>query len=168
MEPVLSPATLAQSAQREYKPQGMIHATEIKPMQEMYVPSNNPQKPFEDWSLITDTTSDAWKLLHGKGVEFNEDGTISVAGYYAAALGQSYGKPGDRFQVQLENGRWIPIIMADCKQYPNTANGAGWTGTNGHILEMIVWSVPAKVQIHGSYNVLPKYKGRITKIYKEN
>jgi len=161
---ITTPAAYAQTAQREYVPRGMVHATEIR-RTALFVPANNPQKPYEYVTGITDQSSDAWKLLHGKEVKYDDDGTISVDGYICAALGSKYGKIGDRFDVQLESGTWLQIIKADCKQDRHTING--YTGLNGHILEMVVWSVPETVQEHGSYDVLPKYKGKIIKIYKE-
>jgi hypothetical protein len=133
----------------------------------MPVPSNIAQKPYEFVTGITDRTSAAWKTLHGKGVKFNGDGTISIAGYTAVAMGKSYGSPGDRFDIELEGGKWIQVIIVDSKQKKDTKDRQGWQGTNGHVLEMVVWSVPDKVQVSGSYSVLPGYKGRIIKIYKE-
>lgn len=161
---ITTPAAYAQTAQREYVPRGMVHATEIC-RTTLFVPANNPQKPYEYVTGITDQSSNAWKLLHGKGVKYDDDGTISIAGYKCAALGSKYGKIGDRFDVQLESGTWLRIIKADCKQDRHTISG--YTGRNGHILEMIVWSVPDNVQMYGSYDVLPAYKGKIVKIYKE-
>ena len=133
----------------------------------MPVPSNIAQKPYEYVTGITDRTSAAWKTLHGKGVKFNGDGTISIDGYKCAALGSCYGKVGDKFDIELSTGEWLQVIKADSKQLKDTKDRQGWTGTNRHILEMVVWSVPAKVQVSGSYSVLPGYKGRIVKIYRE-
>ncbi|NLD11268.1 MAG: hypothetical protein GX671_05900 [Clostridiales bacterium] len=142
----------------------MIHASEIS-RTAMYVPDNISQKPYESWACITDTSSKQWKLLHGKEVKLNDDGTISVDGYVCTAMGSRYGKVGDRFLVRLSSGRWLKIIKADAKQDRHTVDG--YTGRNGHILEMIVWSVPTDVEQSGSYDTLKAYQGTITKIYKE-
>ena len=164
--PVLSTA-YANTTAVQAKPEGMIHATEIR-RTALYVPMNNAQKPYEYVSGITDTTSAAWKVLHGKEkVTYEQDGTVSIDGYTAVAMGKSYGSPGDRFSIQLSTGKWIRVVIVDSKQYKDTKNLQGWQGWNDHILEMVVWSVPSNVQVHGSYDVLPEYKGKIVKIYRE-
>lgn len=152
------------TAGRAYEARGMIHASEIS-RTEMYVPANISQKPYESWACITDTSSRQWKLLHGKEVKLNDDGTISVDGFVCAAMGSRYGKVGDRFMVRLSSGRWLKVIKADAKQDRHTVDG--YTGRNGHILEMIVWNVPAAVEQSGSYDTLKAYQGTVTKIYKE-
>ena len=146
--------------------QGMIHATKINRKQ-MYVPDNNPQKPFEYYTSITNQSTTNYKLLHGNNVEFNSDGTISIGGYIAVAMGQSYGKPGDRFQITLSSGKTMSVIMTDAKQPYDTLNNDGWQGKNKHILEMVVWSASDSARGNLCFGGLNAYKGTVTSIYKE-
>lgn len=155
----------AETVQR-IQPQGMIHATEIKRI-EMPVYDSNEQKPFEYISSITDTSSSSYKLLHSKGVRYEQDGTIRIADYIAAAMGQSYGQVGDRFQVELSTGKWLSVVIADSKRNCDTKGGQGYTGKNGHTLEMIVWSVPASARGSKCYGGIAPYKGTIIRILKE-
>lgn len=144
----------------------MVHATEIK-RTEMPVHDSNEQKPFEYITSITDTSSRSYRLLHGKDVNYEQDGTIRIADHTAVAMGQSYGSVGDRLQIKLSTGRWLNVVIADSKQNRHTAGGAGWTGINGHTIEMIVWSAPDKAKGSKCYGGIEPYKGVITKIYKE-
>lgn len=151
--------------QATYLPKGMIHAKEVK-RTSLYVPDNNPQKSFEYYTSITDVNSKQWDILHGKEVKFDDDGTISVNGYICVAMGQRYGKVGDKFLIKLSSGKYMKVIMADAKQNKDTCGG--WTGKNGHILEMVVWSAPASARGNLCFGGLSAYSGTITEIYKEN
>lgn len=154
------------STVQRIQPEGMIHATEIK-RTEMPVYDSNEQKPFEFINSITDTSSSSYKLLHSKGVRYEQDGTIRIAGYIAAAMGQSYGQVGDKFQVELSTGKWLQVIIADSKRNCDTAGGQGYVGKNGHTLEMIVWNSPASARGNKCYGAIAPYKGTIIRILKE-
>ena len=133
----------------------------------MYVPSNNPQKPFEYYTSITDPSSKAWQLLHSGNIKYCSDGTMTRDGYLMVAMGQSYGKPGDKFTIELSSGKWLSVIITDAKANCDTAGGNGWTGTNGHILEMVVWSAPQSARGSLCYGELKAYSGTIVNIFKE-
>ena len=165
IQPVSSYANAAME-QASYSPKGMIHAKEIK-RTAMYVPDNYEQKPFEFYTSITDTTSDAWRLLHSGDIAYRSDGTITRDGYLCVAMGQSYGKPGDKFHIHLSSGKWLSVIIVDAKANCDTSGSNGWTGTNGHILEMVVWSAPQEARGTLCYGGLDSYSGVVTSIYKE-
>lgn len=164
-QPVSSYA-MTSTEQATYFPQGMIHAKEVK-RTSMYVPNNYAQKPFEFYTSITDQSSKAWQLLHTGNLQYKSDGTITRDGYLMVAMGQSYGKPGDKFSIELSTGKWLHVIIADAKANCDTAGGAGWTGTNGHILEMVIWSAPQSARGSLCYGGLKAYSGTIVNIYKE-
>ena len=163
-KPVLSYAETTQ-AEQAYSPKGMIHA---KPTNrtKMYVPDNYAQKPFEYYTSITDPSSKAYRLLHSGDIKYRSDGTITRNGYLMVAMGQSYGMPGDKFNIKLSSGRWLKVIIIDAKANRDTVGG--WTGTNGHILEMVVWSAPQSARGQLCYGGLKSYSGTVSKIYKEN
>lgn len=133
----------------------------------MYVPNNYAQKPFEFYTSITDTTSKAWRLLHSGKIVYRADGTITRDGYLCVAMGQSYGKPGDKFSIRLSSGKWLHVVITDAKAYCDTAGSSGWTGINGHILEMVVWTAPQSARGNLCYGELEAYSGTVTQIYKE-
>ena len=144
----------------------MIYARKEK-LIEMPVYDSNQQKPFEYVNSITDVNSSSYKLLHGEGVKYEQDGTISVDNYVAVAMGQSYGSIGDRFRIKLSSDHWMNVVIADSKCNCDTTGGFGWTGKNGHTIEMIVWDTPKSARGTYCYGGLELYKGTITRILKE-
>ena len=99
------------------------------------VMSDSPVKPYMDYRTITDTASPQYRIT--RQAVHEADGTLTVDGYTCVALGQQYGEVGDRFIATI-GGKEYKLIMADAKRYCDTAGGAGWTGTNGHVIEMVV------------------------------
>ena len=99
------------------------------------VMSDSPVKPYMDYRTITDTASPQYAIT--RQAVHEADGRLTVDGYTCVALGQQYGEVGDRFILTV-GGEEYKVIMADAKRYCDTAGGAGWTGTNGHVVEMVV------------------------------
>lgn len=134
--------------------------------------AENPStKMYMDYQTVTDTTSPNYKLLHSESVKFEDEGLITVDGFYAVALGQNFGHAGDKFFLTLhdENGyRTIPIIMADEKKYEDTVNDEGWLGTGSHVIEMIVRTehLPKMARTMGDCNYTDTFHGEVISIRK--
>lgn len=157
---IAQPVVYAETVQRA---QGMIHATSLEEARTVLpVTSSSTVKRYEDYTCITDTTSKAYQLLQ-QGI-IGSDGLIRIDGYIAAALGQRYGKVGDRFIFTIGDKK-MKIIMADAKANCDTDNG--WTGKDGHVLEMIVCTsrLNEKSRLMGDCNyTIPGQIKRITRI----
>lgn len=130
---------------------------------------NSSCKKWMDYRCITDTASEHYKLLHGENVIHEQGGLINVDGYYAVALGQSFGEVGDKFRITLQDARGthaVNVIMCDAKQAQHTRDCAGWMGQDGHILEVIVNTdcLDSEVMQMGDANYHDTFAGEITKI----
>jgi hypothetical protein len=166
--PVQSIATTsyATTIGQAYQPQGMIHATSFEEAYQtktMPLVSTSSVKRWEDRSCISDTGSEAYTLLSQGTVD--EDGLVTIDGYIAVALGQKYGRVGDKFIITI-GGKRVKCIMADAKA--NCDTNGGWTGKDGHVIEMIVdsGSIPTQCQVSGDMNDCSSVQGRIEKIEK--
>lgn len=117
------------------------------------VMSDSPQKPYMDYRTITDYSSPQYRIVSQAVHE--ADGRLTVDGYTCVALGQQYGQVGDRFIATI-GGKKYRLIMADAKRYCDTANGAGWCGKNGHVIEMVVDTpyLPSECKVMGDCNIL--------------
>ena len=117
------------------------------------VMSTSTQKPYMDYRAITDPASPQYAIT--RQAVHESDGRLTVDGYTCVALGQQYGKVGDRFILTV-GGEEYKVVMADAKRYCDTAGGAGWCGTNGHVVEMVVDSgmLPAECRVLGDCNQL--------------
>jgi len=128
------------------------------------------QKPYEDWQCITDSGSVQWRMLHSSGTRITADGLITIDGWYAAALGSRFGPVGTRYIFLLERADGsisaVRVIKADAKKDCDTVDG--WTGANGHIMEMIVETeaLPEEVRISGDCNDISVMDGRVIRISK--
>lgn len=102
---------------------------------EMPVKSDNTNKPYMSYTAVTNTESDQYKLLSCANHE--TDGRLTVDGYTCVALGQKYGRVGDKF-IFTVGGKDYKLIIGDMKAPWDTKNGSGWVGPDGHVIEMIV------------------------------
>lgn len=146
--------------------EGMIHATSIddaKLTETIHFRSESTRKSFMDYRTITDTSSRQWKFTRGG---YLIDGVIHYDGYTCAALGSRFGKVGDRLIFTMSTGRKLLIIKAEQKQDKDTINGAGWTGKDGSVIELIVDSsqAPEKAVQMGDFNYVDEYYGKIIKV----
>ena len=170
MRPVLSTDAVYAEAWQAYNPQGMIHAK--KPAETIRVPSSSRKKPYMDISSVTDISSVQWSILHRSG-NTTKDGLIYVDGRIAVALGSQFGKVGSKytFVFERDNGRResVRVIKADAKQDRHTEGNNGWTGQNGHVIEMIVVmnELPNKARVMGDCDYIPAMNGKIVKIWKD-
>lgn len=132
---------------------------------EMPVYSVTSRKPWMDYRAITDPYSPQWRITRNSVV--GSDGLLRYKGYICVAMGQRYGKTGDRFIITI-GGREVKCIIADSKRYQDTANGAGWTDKYGNILEVIVHSgiISSQCRSSGSMNYTSALNGSVTRIRK--
>lgn len=130
----------------------------------MPVMSDSTKKPYMDYRTITDYTSPQYQIV--SQAQHEPDGTLTVDGYTCVALGQNYGAVGDRFVVQI-GGETYRIVMADAKRFCDTAGGAGWTGVDGHQIELVVdtGALPQECRILGDCDsIMPGSVEAITRI----
>lgn len=108
---------------------------------------------YEDYGMISDPSSDQYKLQNWYGYTDYTTGIRMVNGRYCIAIGSYYSTSiGQYIDVVLENGAYIPCIVADCKADYDTLNGAGQIGANNGMIEFVVDSsaLPAMVSQMGS------------------
>jgi hypothetical protein len=86
-------------------------------------------------------------------------------GYICIALGSQYGPVGTKYYMTI-GGVVYKFIKADAKADIHTANGEGWTGPDGHIIECIVDmdKLDSRAAFSGNCNVL--IPGSVTKILR--
>lgn len=99
-----------------------------------WTPAHNSRKPWMDYRAVTDTTSVQYELL--SRAYHADNGLLYVDGYLCVALGSQFGEVGDVFTFVMDTGETIEVIKADAKQDCHTIEG--WTGVDGHLIEMIV------------------------------
>ena len=88
---------------------------------------------------------------------------MELDGYLLVAMGQYYGKVGDKLQITiLVQGKEVVVKaqLGDMKAKPHTTNGYK-VGLDGSIVEFIVDKRVFKS------SALAQYRGTITKIEKE-
>ena len=105
-------------------------------LQEIAVPEHISRKPWMDYRAVTDEASEQYRLL--QQAYHDESGLLYIDGHLAVALGSQFGPVGSRYTFVMSTGEEVAVIKADAKQDAHTAGGFGWTGTDGHLIEMIV------------------------------
>lgn len=93
-------------------------------------------KCYEDYTKITDSFSDQWKLQEKAytGVY----GIRQIGGYYCVAMGSHFGtKIGQKYTLEMANGSKIPVILADQKADCDT-DAENVKDSNGCIVEFVV------------------------------
>lgn len=99
-------------------------------------PAHTARKPWMDYRAVTDTSSVQYELLSRSW--HADNGLLYVDGCLCVALGSKWGEVGTRYTFRMSTGDEIPVIKCDEKQDIHTAGGEGWTGEDGHLIEMIV------------------------------
>lgn len=135
-----------------------------------YETGNSQYKPYEDYWMITDTTSAAYQFLNSSNVEINDEGYLMYQDeYYCIALGHYFGTIGDKFLITLDTGFQFKAIIGDMKSKLHTDEN-NYAHTNGHIVEFIIDSThpymqSINIKYHGLINVADsKFFGSITNI----
>lgn len=120
-------------------------------------------KPWMDYRAVTDTASLQYELISQASHEDN--GLLTIDGYYLAALGSAWGEVGSRYEMRIGD-KTVRLIKADEKQDAHTLNGEGLVGLNGHLAEMIVDTarLDNMALLMGDCNYLAELTGEITEI----
>lgn len=127
----------------------------------MSVPSNYNALAYQHHTSITKVSSPQYKLV--SQATANAEGFMELDGYLLVAMGQYYGKVGDKLRITiLVQGKEVVVKaqLGDMKAKPHTTNGYK-VGLDGSIIEFIV-----NKQVFKS-SALAQYRGTITKIEKE-
>ena len=100
-------------------------------------PTNNSIKSYMDYKFITSKSSDQYKLQ--KALAYTgEYGLRMVNGRYCIAVGSYYTtKIGQYLDIELENGKIIKAILADCKADIHT-DEMNQMNPNGSVIEFVV------------------------------
>lgn len=101
------------------------------------VPANNTIKSYMDYRCITSTTSKQYRLQ--KSLAYTGDcGIRMVNGRYCVAVGSYYTTTiGQYIDIELENGKVIKGVLADCKDDKHT-DSTNRINPNGSVVEFVV------------------------------
>ena len=134
-----------------------------KKVEEIQVVSSSTVKTYMSWTAVTDTGSAQYRIL--SQAEHGSNGLMYYDGYICIALGSQYGPVGTKYYMTV-GGVVYKFIKADAKADIHTANGEGWTGPDGHIIECIVDmdKLDSRAAFSGNCNVL--IPGSVTKILR--
>lgn len=101
------------------------------------VPTNNTIKSYMDYRTITSKTSNQYKLQQSSAYTC-DNGLRMVNGRYCIAVGSYYTTTiGQYIDVELENGKVINAILADCKSNAHT-DSTNRINPNGSVIEFVV------------------------------
>lgn len=123
-------------------------------------------KPFEDYRLITDTTSSSYQYIYSNlyiddsnGLLKNSDGAIAVA------MSDQYGPIGTEYELTLASGQQLLVVITDIKASVDLYDGC--TDTSGAMIEFVTDSsqLPSEVWQTGSLEVL--FPGTIENIERK-
>lgn len=125
-------------------------------------------KAFMYSNSITDTSSEQY-LIQKKSIP-DSQGIMRYQNYMLVAMGSYYGKLYDRFEIELETGKKIYVMIADIKNDIHTDNTNRFNPMSNErkcVLEFIVDAdkIDSKVQIMGDVSYIG-YEGDIVKIKK--
>ena len=132
----------------------------------MYIPNHSSFKSYMPYTAITSKNSPQYKLQRKACSDKN--GLRKYGKYYLVAMGQYYGKVGDRFKVTLSSGQVFYAMIGDSKQFKHTGEGSGMIGAdNKDMFEFIVDYSCLNKEIRKMGNVDVVLKGKVVKLQKE-
>lgn len=124
-----------------------------------------------DYRTITDTTSKQYELINS-GIFKNDNGLLTTDdGYIAVALGSRFGKIGDKFRINFDNGLSFKAIKADEKDDSDTDSNCHHV-SDGSLIEFVVDTRKLRTNNNLAYKMgdisyIKGFKGNITSIEKE-
>ena len=120
-------------------------------------------KSYMDYRTITDKSSDQYKLRQMATTDSN--GLRKIGDYYCVAMGTFYGKVGDTFYVETDEGASWKVILADIKSDKHTDSTNRYTKANGCMMEFLVDTrkIPSSIKNSGTVNGLG-FQGNITTV----
>ena len=127
------------------------HYEKKLPYEAMPLCGTGSGKTYEDYRMITDETSDQYRLIQEKLKVDHKTGFLyDNDGFLAAALGYQFGPIGTRYYITLDTGTVLPLVKADEKA-PKDASDGCQVDINGTVIEFVVDS-----------DIALKYFGTIT------
>lgn len=129
------------------------------------VPSNNGIKSYMDYKFITSKSSDQYKLQKALGYT-GEYGLRIVNGRYCIAVGSYYTTTiGQYLDIELENGKVINAILADCKADIHT-DITNRINPNGSVIEFVVETekLDHMARIMGDISYVNGWDSKVTNI----
>lgn len=95
---------------------------------------------YMGWQLITDKTSQQYKLREQAGQNFDNEGFGKIGDRYVIACCERYGKIGDYIDWVLANGSTLKTIMGDEKS-SSDPNNNGWGHVYGNSISVVEFVV---------------------------
>lgn len=95
---------------------------------------------YMGWQLITDPTSQQYKLREDAGMNFDNEGFGIIDGRYVIACTERYGAIGDCIDWTLADGTVLHTIMGDEKS-SSDSNNNGWGHVDGSYISVIEFVV---------------------------
>ncbi len=147
--------------------------TKMLGAEEIPVCADSAGKTYEDYRMITDTTSSQYRLIHEKLKVDRKTGFLyDKDGFLAAALGYQFGPVGTRYYFTLDTGIVLPLIKTDEKDPKDASDGCS-VDINGTVIEFVIDSDKALAYfgtmtnglvLDGSFNNCPQLAGKIVRI----
>ena len=130
-------------------------------------------KTYEDYRMITDETSNQYKLIKSKLKVDKKTGFLyDKDGFLAVALGYQFGPVGTRYYFTLDTGIVLPLIKTDEKDPKDASDGCA-VDINGTVIEFVIdadaalkhfGTITNGLVLDGNYNNSPDFAGSIVKI----
>ena len=121
------------------------------------------------WQLITDPTSQQYKLREDAGMNFDNEGFGIIYNRYVIACTEYYGNVGDYIDWTLANGSILHTIIGDVKSSsdPNYNQYGHIIGNSLNVVEFVVdqttWYTNPMHDNPGTANCHPEWAGLIQK-----
>lgn len=122
-------------------------------------------KSYMDYRCITNKRSYQYKLIQSSVTDSN--GLRKIGEYYCVAMGTYYGKLGDKFYIETDEGACWKVILADIKSDSHTNSTHQYTTANRCMMEFIVDTkkLPKSIKNSGTVNGLG-FQGNIITVKK--
>lgn len=124
-------------------------------------------KCYMDYRAITSITSTQYKMQQQAYTD--ENGLRKIGEYYCVAMGTYYGKCGDKFYVETDQGNSWKVIISDIKSDLHTDSTHRYSRSNGCMMEFVVDvnKLPTNIARSGTVNGLG-FQGNIIYLEKLN
>jgi len=149
------------------------HYRKMLGAEEIEVCASSSGKTYEDYRMITDETSNQYKLIKSKLKVDKKTGFLyDKDGFLAVALGYQFGPVGTRYYFTLDTGIVLPLIKTDEKDPKDASDGCA-VDINGTVIEFVIdadaalkhfGTITNGLVLDGNYNNSPDFAGSIVKI----